>query len=78
MVRCPKCRSNEITVHEHFTVSSSIFFEGKVVVGVYGAQSGDSQDKYSGECEPCGHKWRLAKKTGRAAVHAAREYEEQL
>lgn len=75
MVRCPKCRCAELTIYEHFTVSTQIFMQDGVCVGSLGPQSGDSQGRFSGECVRCGHKWVARYETGQSAIAAAETFE---
>ncbi len=76
MFKCPKCRRGEITIYEHFTVSSQIFMSNGVCIGSNGPQAGQSQGKFSGECCRCGHKWTARYETGQAAIEAAEAFEE--
>ena len=75
MIACPSCRSSEVTIHEHFTVSSSICLKGGVAIFTCRPQEGDSQGKFSGSCIGCGHRWAAKYATGQAAIAAADIYE---
>ena len=75
MFRCPKCNGRDITISEHFTVSSDMFFSDGVCVGTIGQQGGNSQGKFSGVCNLCDHRWTAKYETGQKAVEAAHIFE---
>lgn len=73
---CPKCKSGNLTVHEHFSVSSAIHLSDGEVDRTHGADgNGHSLGKFSGVCDDCEHRWWLKFDTGQKIIEAAAQFD---
>ncbi len=76
IARCPKCRSGDMFVSEHFSTSSTIHLKAGQVDWTYGSDGqGHSLDRFDALCETCGHRWWMKKSTGSAVLEAASAFD---
>jgi len=71
--RCPACRSTDVNLYEHFTVSDLYEVRGGRLADRLSEESPQATGQVDGRCVKCGHRWRLRKNVIQEAYFAADE-----